>query len=97
VSIVELRDGLSRYPRKVRQREEMLLRHRKTRIARIVPVSQTDRFDEETLALAAKGLVRLPEKSWGVLELGLFRPRPGEHRIPTEILINAVITTPDED
>ena len=97
VGIAELRNGLSSYLRKVRQGEEILVRDRNTPIAKIVPLSLTADYDEEILALAARGILRLPEKPMEELDLELFRPRPGEEEIPTEVLVNAVIAARDED
>jgi prevent-host-death family protein len=96
VGIAELRNGLSGYLRKVRQGEEILVRDRNTPIAKIVPLSKLDEFDEETLALAAKGVLRLPEKSLKDLDMELFRPRPGEG-VPLEQLIDAVVAARDDD
>lgn len=63
VSVTELRNRLRTYLSRVRAGEEILIRDRKLAIAKIVPLSKTDDFDEELLEMAAQGLVRLPEES----------------------------------
>ena len=64
VNIADLKNNLSRYLNEVRQGEEVLVRDRNLPIAKIVPLS-TDDEDGELLALAAKGLISLPEKTKG--------------------------------
>ncbi len=59
-NIADLKNNLSRYLRRVRRGEEILIRDRKVPIAKIVPLSNTDDFDAEELALAAAGRLRLP-------------------------------------
>lgn len=60
VSIADLKNRLSSYLREVREGEELLVRDRRTPVARIVPLSASD-LEAEELALAASGQVRLPE------------------------------------
>ena len=62
VNIVELRRNLSVYLRRARQGEEILVRQRNLPIARIVPLSKSEDYDEELLDRAAQGLLRLPRK-----------------------------------
>ena len=63
VNIAVLKNELSRYLGQVRQGEELLIRDRKTPIAKIVPLTQAGELEAETLALAAEGKLRLPEAS----------------------------------
>ena len=62
VNVTELRTRLSTYLSRVRGGEEILVRDRKLAVAKIVPLSKTEGFDEELQQLAAQGLVRLPEE-----------------------------------
>jgi prevent-host-death family protein len=64
VNIADLKNNLSRYLNEVRQGEEVLIRDRNLPIAKIVPLSTGDE-EEELLALAAQGLISLPEKAKG--------------------------------
>ena len=64
VNIADLKNNLSRYLNEVRQGEEVLIRDRNLPIAKIVPLS-TDDEEEELLALAAQGVIGLPEKANG--------------------------------
>jgi prevent-host-death family protein len=64
VNIADLKNNLSRYLNEVRQGEEVLVRDRNLPIAKIVPLS-TDNEEEELLALAAQGLISLPQKTHG--------------------------------
>ena len=63
VNIADLKNNLSRYLNEVRQGEEVLVRDRNLPIAKIVPLSTGD--EEELLALAAQGIISLPEKAKG--------------------------------
>lgn len=64
VNIADLKNNLSRYLNEVRQGEEVLIRDRNLPVAKIVPLSFDDE-DEELLALAAQGLISMPEKAAG--------------------------------
>lgn len=61
VGIAELKNRLSHYLEGVRRGEEVLIRDRHHPIAKIVPLTTADEFSEEELALAAAGILRLPE------------------------------------
>ncbi|MCC7123626.1 MAG: type II toxin-antitoxin system Phd/YefM family antitoxin [Acidobacteria bacterium] len=62
VNVAELKSRLSAYLNDVRAGEEILVRDRKTPIARILPVTRRADDDEEELhRLAAEGKVRLGE------------------------------------
>ncbi len=62
VNIAELRGHLGTYLKRVRRGEEILIRDRNTPVAKLVPLSESETYDERMLRLAAEGLVRLPEK-----------------------------------
>lgn len=57
VNIADLKNNLSSYLRKVRSGEEIIVRDRNVPVAKIVPL--TGEHDDELLALAAKGIIRL--------------------------------------
>jgi antitoxin (DNA-binding transcriptional repressor) of toxin-antitoxin stability system len=61
VNIAALKNDLSRYLKVVRGGEEVLIRDRKTPIAKLVPLVQAGEIESEELALAAEGKLRLPE------------------------------------
>ena len=61
VNIAELKNGLSQYLSQVRAATEIVICDRNFPIARIVPIHQNASEDEELLALAAEGKVRLAE------------------------------------
>jgi len=73
VNVTELRSHLSSYLDRVRGGEEVLVRDRNLAVARLVPLSKTGDRDKELLEMAAKGLIRLPERS---LDLKSFFARP---------------------
>ena len=89
VNIAELKNRLSVYLNEVRAGQEVLVRDRNTPIARIVPIAHGADQDDELLALAAQGKVRLsenvmdesfwalpaPRVSTGVLRRALNRER----------------------
>ncbi len=62
VNIADLKNGLSRYLREVREGEEILIRDRDVPIAKIVPLSRTKDVDAEMAALIAAGKLRPPER-----------------------------------
>ena len=61
VNIAELKNGLSRYLIEVRSGQELLIRDRSLAIARIVPIAHDPGQDEELIALAGQGKIRLGE------------------------------------
>jgi prevent-host-death family protein len=61
VNIGTLKNELSAYLRYVRDGEEVVVRDRNVPVARIVPF-RTVSVTEEEAALAAKGILKLPEK-----------------------------------
>lgn len=60
VNIADLKNHLSRYLNEVRRGEELSIRGRNVLTAKIVPLD-TDKHEDEELALAAAGLLKLPE------------------------------------
>jgi prevent-host-death family protein len=65
VNITELKNRLNVYLNDVKAGEEILVRDRNQPVARIVPLVRSGDEDEELLALAAQGKLRLGE---GLLE-----------------------------
>ena len=61
INIAELKNRLSAYLSEVKGGEEILVRDRNTPIAKIVPLTHSSRQDEELVALAAKGKLRMGE------------------------------------
>src|SRR5512138_3227991 len=82
VNVTELRNRLSTYLSRVRGGEEILVRDRKLAIAKIVPLSKTEDFDEELQQMAAQGLVRLPEER---LDLRSFFALPAPSISPAKL------------
>ena len=62
VNMVELQNNLSHYLLQVRKGNEVIIKDRNRVIARIVPATRETDYDEELLALAAQGIVKLPEQ-----------------------------------
>ena len=61
VNIAELKDRLSYYLNEVKAGKEIVIRDRNTPIARVVPIHRDANVEDEILALAAEGKVRLAE------------------------------------
>ena len=59
VHIAELKNRLSHYLTAVRAGQEIVIRHRNTPIAKIVPLSPDDDLDAEETTLVAAGKMRL--------------------------------------
>lgn len=92
VNIAELKNRLSVYLNEVKGGEEILVRDRNQPVARIVPLARTRDDDEELLALASQGKLRLGE---GVLEESFWQmPAP---RVPAAALRRVVDQERDED
>jgi antitoxin (DNA-binding transcriptional repressor) of toxin-antitoxin stability system len=62
VSIADLETNLGEHLARVRSGEELLIRDRRTTIAKIVPVALTEGISAEEATLAAEHKVRLPKK-----------------------------------
>jgi prevent-host-death family protein len=92
VNIAELKNRLSVYLNDVKGGEEILVRDRNQPVARIVPLARSSDEDEELLALASHGKLRLGE---GVLEESFWK-LPAPH-IPADVLLKAVQQERDED
>ena len=75
VNVAELRGHLSTYLKRVRQGEEILIRDRNVAIARLVPLSGAEDFEEGIQELATQGLVKLPDESLDLNRL-LAMPAP---------------------
>lgn len=91
VNIAELKNRLSSYLTEVKAGEEILVRDRNQPIARIVPLARAF-CDEDLLALAAQGKLRLGE---GTIDDSFWElPAP---RIATTILRNALEQERDHD
>jgi prevent-host-death family protein len=60
VTIAELKANLSKYLRRVRAGEEILVCDRSVPVGKLVPLVLDEDFDAEELALAAAGILRLP-------------------------------------
>ena len=73
---------MSTYLSRVRGGEEILIRDRKLAVAKIVPLSKTEDFDEELLEMAAQGIVRLPEER---LDLKSFFALPAPKIAPDKL------------
>ena len=61
VNVTELQNQLSHYLQQVRQGHEIAIKEHNRVIARLVPTTPATGYDEELLALAAQGKVKLPE------------------------------------
>lgn len=64
VNIADLRDRLSHYLSQVKAGQEIVVRDRNLPIARIVPIYLNAKDDDELLALAAEGKIRLAETAF---------------------------------
>lgn len=93
VNIAELRGHLSTYLKRVRGGEEILIRDRNTPVAKLVPLAESETYDERMLRLAAEGIVRLPEApmDW---EAFFALPAPD---VPLEKLLAALDAERGED
>jgi prevent-host-death family protein len=92
-NIAELKNRLSSFLADVKRGEEILISERNKPIAKIVPLHNTSDFSAEELALAAAGVLRLPEES-EVPESFLKEKRPA---LKSETAINAILEERDED
>ena len=85
VNIAVLKNELSRYLSQVRQGEELLVRDRKTPIAKIVPLAQAGELEAEDRALAAEGKLRLPQAALPASFWSLPAPRVTLKRVAAAI------------
>jgi prevent-host-death family protein len=92
VNIAELKNRLSLYLNEVRSGEEILVRDRNLPIARIVPLAHGSAQDDELLALAGQGKIRLGE---GLIDDSFWElPAP---RVSPAALRRALEEERDED
>lgn len=92
VNIAELKNHLSGYLNEVKAGQEILVRDRNQPVARIVPLARSEDEDEELVALASQGKLRLGE---GIVEESFWKmPAP---RVSAAILRRAVEQERDED
>ena len=73
VNIAELKNRLSHYLRQVREGDEILIRDRNRPVAKIIPLSGSNDFAAEELALASAGKLRLGQER---LRLNSFMSLP---------------------
>jgi prevent-host-death family protein len=90
VNIAQLKNNLSAYLNHVRRGGQVLIKDRNLPVARIVPL---DSEDEETLALAAEGKVKLPDKPGGIPDS--FFSMPGAN-VPLKKIVAVVRKQRDE-
>lgn len=62
INATELKSQLAHYLQQARQGSEIVIKERNRVIARLVPPEPATDFDEELLALAALGVLKLPEQ-----------------------------------
>lgn len=91
-NIAELKNRLSSFLAEVKRGEEILISERNQLIAKIVPLHNASDFSAEELALAATGILRLPEES-EVSELFLKEKRSA---LKGATAIKAVLDERDE-
>ena len=92
VNIAELKNHLSAYLNEVKAGEEILVRDRNQPVARIVRLALSSDEDDELLALASQGKLRLGK---GRVEESFWQmPAP---RVPAAALRRAVDQERDED
>ena len=92
VNIAELKNRLSVYLNDVKGGEEILVCDRNQPVARIIPLARSSNEDEELLALASEGKLRLGE---GHVEDSFWQmPAP---RVSAAILRRSVEQERDED
>ncbi|MDQ3323436.1 MAG: type II toxin-antitoxin system prevent-host-death family antitoxin [Acidobacteriota bacterium] len=92
-NIAELKNHLSSFLADVRRGEEILISDRNKPIAKIVPLHNISDFSTEELALAAAGILRLPEES-EVAASFLKEKRPD---LKSETAIKAITDERDEN
>ncbi len=93
VNVAQLKDGLSGYLKLVKAGEHILIRDRNTPIARLMPLAEGgEPFDDELMALALSGKLRLPIKP---LSESIFPENAPQ--VPTKIIVAALRADRDED
>ena len=92
-NIAELKNHLSNFLADVKLGEEILISDRNKPFAKIIPLHNSSDFSAEELALAAAGILRLPDES-EVSTNFLTEKRPN---LEAQTVINAVLDERDED
>lgn len=92
-NIAELKNRLSSFLADVKRGEEILISDRNQPIAKIVPLHNTAEFSAEELALAAAGVLRLPETS----EIDKSFLKEKRAALKSETAIKAITDERDED
>lgn len=96
VNIADLKDNLSSYLKFVLGGEELVIKNRKRPIAKIVPLPPTEDLNEEELALAAEGKLRLPERELTEAFWDRFFSTPGP-RVSLKKAARAVVKDRHEE
>ena len=92
-NIAELKNNLSNFLADVKLGEEILISDRNKPFAKIIPLHNSSDFSAEELALAAAGILRLPEES----EIGESFLKEKRPNLKAETAIQAVLDERDED
>lgn len=92
-NIAELKNNLSSFLADVKLGQEILISDRNKPFAKIIPLHNSSNFSAEELALAAAGILRLPEES-EISESFLKEKRPN---LESETAIRSIIEERDED
>lgn len=92
-NIAELKNHLSSFLADVKRGEEILISDRNQPIAKIVPLHNTSDFSAEELALAAAGILRLPEEA----EVSASFLKEKRSTLKSETAIKAITDERDED
>ena len=92
-NIAELKNNLSNFLADVKLGEEILISDRNKPFAKIIPLHNSSDFSTEELALAAAGILRLPEES----EIGESFLKEKRPNLKAETAIQAILDERDED
>ena len=92
-NIAELKNHLSTYLSDVKRGEEILISDRNTPIAKIVPLQNINEFSAEEQAMAAAGILRLPENED---RYEIFRPKDRPN-LKSGTVIKAIADERNED
>ena len=92
-NIAELKNNLSSFLADVKLGEEILISDRNKPFAKIVPLYNASDFSAEELALAAAGILRLPEES----EIGESFLKEKRSNLKAETAIQTILDERDED
>ena len=92
-NIAELKNNLSNFLADVKLGEEILISDRNKPFAKIIPLHNSSDFSAEELALAAAGILRLPDES-KVSEIFFKEKRPN---LNAQTAIKAITDERDEN